>query len=111
MKAGIYSPDTGKEVYFDIDLVASSCTKRWRYPLGTPGFNSTYILAMEPLKIDFTGIDVTDCPFRLEIHDLSDVDNPIAVNDTVFKLLQPELVQNPTDSMQVSILRYGLLLV
>ena len=111
MKAGIDFPDTEKEVYFDINLVASSCTKRWRYPLGTPNFNSTYILAMEPLKIEFTKIDVTNCPFRLEIHDVNDVDYPTAVNDTVYKLLQPELVQNPTDSMQVSILRYGSLLV
>ena len=49
MKAEIDFPDAKKEVYFDIFLAASSCTKRWRYPSGTPNFNSTFILAIEPL--------------------------------------------------------------
>ena len=54
---------------------------------------------------------MTNCPFRLEIHEVNDADYPVAVNDTVFKLLQPDLVQNPNDSMQVSVLKYGSLLV
>ena len=99
MYGGKSFPDVYEEFEFVITIQASTCTKKWRFPLVPPTFDSKYVVAADPLKILFNKLDVMNCPFRLDIEDVTDPDYPVPVNSTVFNLVQPQLVENPDDSM------------
>ena len=47
--------------------------------------------------ISFDQSDVNDCPFKLEITDVTDPSNMITLNPVIFTLTQPVLADDPTD--------------
>ena len=54
------------------DMSNSSCTKRWRYPPAPYSFDRIYEIGTEELRIEFYEVDVTNCPFKLTVLNITD---------------------------------------
>ena len=82
----------------------SPCTQVWRYP--ETGIEATYVIYDDPelLQVDFTNIDLTNCPFELALENLNGVAE-------IVTLTKPVLLNDPLDARFVSVVEPGNILV
>ena len=57
-------PGLTSELDFNVKVWLSSCNKVWRWPSNpAETLDRTYVIKSAPVTIDFTDIDLTNCPF------------------------------------------------
>lgn len=84
----------------------SSCTQLWNNPKIS---DASYLGGDPELVISFDQSDVNDCPFKLEITDVTDSSSLIAANPFIFTLTQPVLTSLPTSPLIKTVASYGTL--
>ena len=74
--------------------VTGFCTQFWTHT-ALPATN--YVLGEPVLTISFDQVSINDCPFKLEIYDITDPSNTTMANTELFTLKQPVLTDDPAD--------------
>ena len=87
-----------------VKAVVSTCTQFWNNPI-LP--NIVYTAGDPSVTSVFDQVDINNCPFKLRIVDVTDPSTPIDPNASIFTLTQPVLVNDPIDSLKVSVGSYG----
>ena len=64
----------------------------------------------DELTIEFDEVDITNCPFELEVYNITDFDMK-PLNPRIAKLEPPKLVRDSTDSSLVTVADYARLII
>ena len=84
----------------------STCNLTWR--LGSFEINSTYTIGTPFETLEFTGLDLTNCPFDISVYDMTDTASPVALDPAIFLITQPTLVQSdPDNNNDYTVTEYG----
>ena len=109
VQSSLYPDSQYQELDFEIEIVpGTSCVKRWRFP--PYSFDSIYIKGDDELTIEFDEVDITNCPFELEVFNITDSDMK-PLNPRIAKLEPPKLVRDSTDSSLVTVADYARLII
>lgn len=96
----------------------SPCTKVWDYPTVAPYdfAEVTYVVQEDsiPVLVEFTDIDLTNCPFLIQVLDVDktlETGTDTEIDSGLVTIVQPTLHEDPTDARIVSVTSYGGMIV
>ena len=89
---------------FKVTLLMSTCTKEFRIPSEPYSFDeATYVVDTGLMEVELADIDITDCPYRIDLWNVTNPALPQALNSSTFTLIPANLTTDPSDSMKVSV--------
>lgn len=101
-----------EELDFEVQILMSTCDKAWRFPSDPEAFDAIYVVGSDAISLPFDGVDLTDCPFRLSLFNITDSSSPAtAVNADILTLTQPVLATDPLDAYLVSVAEPGKIVI
>jgi len=96
----VKDPSVFEETSIPFSKLVSTCTQLW----SNPNLSDASYLGGDPeLVISFDSSDVNECPFKLEITDVTDSSSMAPPNPSIFTLAQPVLTSAPGDPKIVSV--------
>ena len=90
--------------------MTTSCSKRWRYPPAPFSFDSIYVIGTDELVIEFYEVDITNCPFILQVMNITSGDvKPL--NPKIATLVEPVLITDTLDPNLIVVSDYASLII
>ena len=85
----------------------SSCDKIWNLPSDATAFDRVYTNGDSTLTIEIQGVDLNNCPFEIDVGILDSGGTSTPLDTQIFTINQPELTQDVSDNMLVSVTKLG----